>query len=181
MTAALRLPDAFTPGRTSAAAATPTCCCCCCCCAVTVVSASVALPSVYIDDVRNRRPKPVARGRRETVATLLALIPWVLVLLLFVPDSELSDLLFSDGFAIVMLAGAAITAMAGGVLSALGGSRTPWRVAAHAVLWTAIGVVEFFAILFSLFTGYLLLVLVLAYLVLLVWLPLKVYARYGPK
>ena len=181
MTAALRLPDAFTPGRTSAAAATPTCCCCCCCCAISIVSASVALPSVYNEDVRARRPNTVSRRRRETVATLLALLPWVLVIPPFVTDSDVVERLFTNGFAVTMLAVAAIAAMIGGALSALGGSRTPWRVAAQVVFWTAVGVVEFFVVLFSLVAYPLLLVTIPAYFVLLVWLPLKVYARYGPK
>jgi hypothetical protein len=181
VTAALRLPDAFTPGRTGAAAATPTCCCCCCCCAVSVVSASVALPSVFSEDLRELPPDTVSRGRRGTVVILLALLPWLPVILPFVPDSPVFDHLFADGIAAPLLGVAAITAMIGGALSALGGSRTPWRVAARAVFWTAAGVAEFFVLLFSLFAGPLVLVLVPVYVFLLIWLPLRVYARYAPK
>jgi hypothetical protein len=180
MTTALRLPDAFTPGRTSAAAATPTCCCCCCSCAISVVSASVALPSVFNEDVRKQQPTAVSRGRRDTVAMLLAALPWVLVLLPFVLPSRTVNRLCSDGVGSVALI-VLVATVTTGFLSAAGGSRTPWRTAGYFLLWTGVAALEFGLILTLLFAVPLLLVTVPAYLVLLSWLPRKIYKRYGPK
>lgn len=86
MTTPLRLPDAFTPGRTRAAAATPTCCCCCCCCAVSVAATSVALPMGFLADTAGKAGAPPERDRsaRRFAAAGLALLPAAVIFTAFV-------------------------------------------------------------------------------------------------
>ncbi|HEV7980709.1 hypothetical protein [Amycolatopsis sp.] len=178
MTAALRLPDAFTPGRTSAAAATPTCCCCCC--AISAVSASVVLPAVFMEDVRQQRPTGLSRDRRDGVALLLAALPWLLLILPFVLPSSTTDRLFAAGGQRIVLA-VVVTTVLTAILAALGGSRTPWHTAGYFVLWAGIAVVESLLVLATLHVYGLFFFTVPVYLFLLFRLPRKIHERIGPK
>lgn len=170
MTAALRLPDALTPGRTSAAAATPTCCCCCCCCAISVVSASVALSSGFAKDVQERPPEPA--GRRTVAKVLLAILPGLLVTLLFVLPGGPGEWLFGERG----LLAAAGTAVLVAAVSAFGGARTPWRASIRFAGWAIAAAAEFCLILVCLL-GFPALG-VPAYLFLLVLVPMAVARRY---
>lgn len=90
MTTPLRLPDAFSRGRTRAAAATPTCCCCCCCCAVSTAAASVALPMGFLADTAGTAGALPERDRstRRFAAALLALLPAAVILTAFALTKE---------------------------------------------------------------------------------------------
>jgi hypothetical protein len=169
MTAALRLPDAFTPGRTSAAAATPTCCCCCC--AISVVSASVALPAGFTQDVQERPPEP-SFGRRTVAKVLLAILPSLLVALPFVFTGGPGEWLLGEGG----LLAAGGTALLGAAVSAFGGSPTPWRASIRFTGWVLVAVAEFCLILVCLL-GFPVLGIP-AYLAGLVLVPMAVAKRY---
>lgn len=117
MTTPLRLPDAFTQGRTRAAAATPTCCCCCCC-AVSVAATSVALPMGFLADTADTAGTPPERDRsaRRFVATGLALLPAAVVLTAFALARES----LAGGLVLVVSIFGGLIAV--GVVSTIGGS-----------------------------------------------------------
>ncbi|WP_158887335.1 hypothetical protein [Amycolatopsis anabasis] len=172
MTAALRLPDPFTPGATSATAATPTCSCCCCCCAVSVVSASVALPRGFARDLRAEEPP----RRNRFAMVLLALVPG-LTLVLWYLLVRYADLGPDPGGTILLLGfGAAIAAVT--LITAWSGPLVWILSFGRILLWIGAGILEFLLVLFSLVLGPLALVPALGYVAALGWLPRWLNRRY---
>lgn len=114
MTTPMRLPDAFTQGRTRAAAATPTCCCCCCC-AVSVAATSVALPMGFLADTAGAPPKR-NRSTRRLAAAGLALLPAAVIVTAFM----LAKGSIAGGLVLVVSLFGGLIAV--GAISAIGGS-----------------------------------------------------------
>ncbi|WP_158887334.1 hypothetical protein [Amycolatopsis anabasis] len=179
MTAALRLPDAFTPGATSATAATPTCSCCCCC-AISTIGASVTLPNGLLADLRAQRPATDRRPRGGIATGVLWLLPGVLATLFVIRLDERHWSLFTGPRAalpglLLELGGASMAAL---LLSLLGGSKTSWRTPLRLLAWCVLAVAEFIAVFLGFLIYPLFYLMASAYLITLLWLPGAVRRHY---
>lgn len=142
MTAPLKLPDAFTPGATTAVAATPTCCCCCCSCAVSTVTATVALPTGYLAERREQKKRTTFGAALTAIG--LGAIPVAGLTVVILQFTEI--LRFEAPLVFLVVVGVAAVVLAT-LLAAAGRSPRPERVAARTALWALAVAVEFFVVL----------------------------------